>query len=149
MREGLKFTGLIQLGRHLGAGGHAATEGQCCSRAGPRRESGEQEQHVCFTCDVSVQSSVNNLTDNMLLCPVFFLSPSWFCLLSFPSPLTVKQTRPPGRCPHRSSSSSLAFCLTVVTESSATWGRAVTWFRINPQISESPSALSWCFTDGG
>lgn len=30
------------------------------------------------------------------------LPPSWFCLVSLPSPLTVKQPRPPGSCHYRS-----------------------------------------------
>lgn len=42
------------------------------------------------------------LTVNALPRTFFSPLPSWFCLVSLPSPLTVKQARPPGRCRYRS-----------------------------------------------
>lgn len=140
----------------LGAGGDAATEGQCCSSAGATQcGSSVHIPHVIAICSViSQQPDRQHDIDHFgwgsarSRARAFSLSPSWFCLVSFPSPLSATQTRPPGRCPYRSTQllrDILSHCgHRVFSHLRQSWG--ATWFRINPQLSESSFALRSCGT---
>lgn len=104
----------IQLcSRQLGAGGIAATEGQCCSSAGAtrwnmgNRSSGSSMYvpHVITICSARIHSSVNKLTNNISIVSADCQHASAHVHsspVSLPSPLTVKQPRPPGSCRYRS-----------------------------------------------
>lgn len=117
--KAMNSTALIQLcSSQLGAGEDAATEGQCCSSAGATQSTMESSSsgssmylpHGMFSvCSVISQQPdrqhdidhFGRLSTCSCASSLFSLLPSWFCRVSFSSPLTVKQTRPPGRCRDR------------------------------------------------
>lgn len=87
----------IQLcSRQLGAGGVAATEGQCCSSAGATRWNMEIRSsgssmyvpHVITICSACIHSSVNKLTDNISIVSADCRSSPAILILSRICPVT-------------------------------------------------------------